>query len=381
MNHYDEDKTLLIVEDEAIIAMSQARVLEKHGYLVVTVGTGEEAVSCVSKRSDIQLVLMDIDLGKGIDGTEAAVKILEIRELPIVFLTSHSEKKIVEKVKNITRYGYVLKSSGEFVLVESINMAFELFEVNLRARKYAEELEMANEELKNAEELYRNLFMNAQVGLFRTDIATGKMLEANDALAHFAGYDNTEDLFMDNYNIAEHYLYSEHRKEMISIINEKGAIRNFEAPFVRKDGATMWIRFSARISGNGQWIEGVSQDVTTERKTKEALRLSEEKYRTYVELAPDAIFIFNGKKQLVDANRSASQMVGYLREELLEMSIMDILRPGNPRENPASAQKIKTGTRLEGEVLLRKKDGTDIAVYMKSVALSGECFMAFCSDR
>jgi DNA-binding NarL/FixJ family response regulator len=72
----------------------------------------------------IDLVLMDIDLGRGIDGPEAARRILDLRELPIVFLTSHSERQWVERVIEITTYGYVLKSTGEFVLVQSIEIAF-----------------------------------------------------------------------------------------------------------------------------------------------------------------------------------------------------------------------------------------------------------------
>ncbi len=57
------------------------------------------------------------DFRSGIDGTEAASRIIGIRELPIVFLTSHTEREYVERVKRITGYGYVIKSSGEFVLL------------------------------------------------------------------------------------------------------------------------------------------------------------------------------------------------------------------------------------------------------------------------
>lgn len=52
---------------------------------------------------------MDIDLGAGIDGTEAAKTILESRDIPIIFLTSHSEKEYVDRVKKITGYGYVFQ--------------------------------------------------------------------------------------------------------------------------------------------------------------------------------------------------------------------------------------------------------------------------------
>ena len=140
------ERRILLVEDEALIALDEARTLQAHGYETFTVHSGERAVEMVQRDAGIELVLMDIDLGAGIDGTTAAVQILEIRDLPIVFLTSHAEKEMVEKVKGITRYGYVLKSAGEFVLIESINMAFELFE--------------SKQELKTTERRYRELFEN-----------------------------------------------------------------------------------------------------------------------------------------------------------------------------------------------------------------------------
>ena len=59
----------------------------------------------------------------------------------MVFLTSHTEKEYVDRVRGITSYGYVIKHSGEFVLTESIRMALELFEAHQRAREREESLD------------------------------------------------------------------------------------------------------------------------------------------------------------------------------------------------------------------------------------------------
>jgi len=124
-----EQKTILLVEDEGVTMMVETLLLKSFGYDVVTAKSGEEAVQIATGNDKIDLILMDINLGSGIDGTEAARQILGERHLPIVFLTSHSEKEYVERVKAITRYGYVMKNSDEFVIQSSIEMAFELFEV------------------------------------------------------------------------------------------------------------------------------------------------------------------------------------------------------------------------------------------------------------
>ena len=133
------DITLLLVEDDPLIAVMQKRILTEHGYTVITATTGELAVEIAATDAAVRLILMDIDLGPGIDGTEAARRILSRRELPIVFVTSHAEREYVERAKQITRYGYVLKSAGHFVLLSSIEMALELFasHAELRAGRQA----------------------------------------------------------------------------------------------------------------------------------------------------------------------------------------------------------------------------------------------------
>ena len=120
-------KTILLVEDEVIIAMAQAEFLSSNGYNVVQVHNGHDALAIALSDDSIDLILMDIDLGNGSDGTKVAEEILKKKDIPIVFLTAYAGRETVSRVKDITRYGYVIKNSGEFVLLSSIEMAFELF--------------------------------------------------------------------------------------------------------------------------------------------------------------------------------------------------------------------------------------------------------------
>ncbi len=149
----DKKKTILLVEDEIIIAMAEKMTLEKYGYNIVTAITGEQAVDIISKQIEqqthIDLILMDIDLGYGIDGTQAAQMILEKYDIPIVFLSSHSEPEIVGKTENITSYGYVVKNSGITVLDASIKMAFKLFEAKLKEKEKEEALQLSEQKFSD----------------------------------------------------------------------------------------------------------------------------------------------------------------------------------------------------------------------------------------
>jgi len=155
-------KKILLVEDEALIALNEAKTLEKYGYEVVTAYSGKKAIEAIGSDHDISLILMDIDLGKGVDGTEAAAQILNKRDIPVVFLSSHTEPEVVEKTEKITSYGYVVKNSGATVLDASIKMAFKLYEAyrsynkrNQELYALAEELEEYNEELTSTEDELR----------------------------------------------------------------------------------------------------------------------------------------------------------------------------------------------------------------------------------
>ena len=128
-------RTILLVEDEAIIAISEKIALEKCGYAVISVSSGNQAVEFIEMSPDIDLILMDVDLGTGMDGTRAAELILQNHDLPIVFLSSHTEPETVAGTQRITSYGYVAKASSITVLDTSIKIALRLFEANSRIRE------------------------------------------------------------------------------------------------------------------------------------------------------------------------------------------------------------------------------------------------------
>lgn len=129
--------SILLVEDEAIIALEEERTLTDAGYSVLTAHTGEQAVVIVrdpARDTPIDLILMDINLGSGMDGTEAARQILRSHTIPVLFLSSHTEPEVVDRTEKITSYGYVVKTAGPVVLLASIKMALRLHQSEHRFR-------------------------------------------------------------------------------------------------------------------------------------------------------------------------------------------------------------------------------------------------------
>jgi len=121
-------QTLLLVEDEAIIATTEAELLLKEGYTVIIAYTGESALEILRVGTvKIDLILMDIDLGNGMDGIDTAREMMKFQDIPVVFLSSHSEKTIMKKAKSVNSYGYVVKYLIEDELLNTIEKALKLY--------------------------------------------------------------------------------------------------------------------------------------------------------------------------------------------------------------------------------------------------------------
>jgi len=101
--------TILVVEDELIIAKGIEKRLKGLGYIVAGLAqTGEDAIQKAEElRPD--LVLMDIHLGAGIDGVRAADEIRRRVDIPVVYLTAHSDDATLQRAKLTGPFGYVLK--------------------------------------------------------------------------------------------------------------------------------------------------------------------------------------------------------------------------------------------------------------------------------
>ncbi|MDZ7860692.1 MAG: PAS domain S-box protein [Candidatus Krumholzibacteriota bacterium] len=122
--------------------------------------------------------------------------------------------------------------------------------------------------LRESEETYRDLFHNVQVGLFRTKIEDGMILESNQQMARMFGYSSREEL-IGSYITSENYVDPGTRERMVEEIRRNGKINNFEARFYRKDGSIFYARYSAKIYPDKGWIEGVCEDITERKKMEE----------------------------------------------------------------------------------------------------------------
>ena len=114
---------LLIVDDEAIITMQLEERLTAMGYTVVGMAaSGEEAVE-KARGFTPDLILMDIVMPGKVNGIQAARIIRTELDIPVVFVTSYADDKILEEAKHVRPYGYIVKPFDELGLKATIEVA------------------------------------------------------------------------------------------------------------------------------------------------------------------------------------------------------------------------------------------------------------------
>lgn len=247
--------TILIVEDELIVAADLANKLLKLGYTVIgSTDCGEEALELARDRHP-DLVLMDIMLAGRMDGVEAADKMRREFDLPVIFLTAHSDRVTLERAKRSEPFGYILKPFEKVTLETQIEMAL-----------YKHQVE---QKLRASEESYRLLFDRNPDGVFVLD-ARGRFQVVNPACAAISGYSKEELLgmtFMDLCAPDELEKTVRHFEVTLQQLSRP----QLETALIRKDGrrAEVWVVGEPIVNENKEISVHCTAKDITERKQEE----------------------------------------------------------------------------------------------------------------
>src|SRR5579872_2896157 len=100
---------ILIVEDEGIIADNIASRLRKSGYHVAGIADSAEAALARVPETKPDLVLMDIHIKGAIDGIETTKKLRESFDVPVIYLTAHTDPQTIDRAKRTGGFGFLTK--------------------------------------------------------------------------------------------------------------------------------------------------------------------------------------------------------------------------------------------------------------------------------
>jgi two-component system, cell cycle sensor histidine kinase and response regulator CckA len=304
---------IMIVEDESIVARDIQKTLEFLGYEVLSIeNSGENALKRIEERPP-DLILMDIVLKGQIDGIETARLINARSTIPVVFLTSYADDKVLEEAKKTAPFGYIIKPYDERELKTTIEMV--LYKAKMENK------------LREREEWLHTTLKSIGDGVITTD-GQGLITFINPVAQFLSGFNHEDAL-------------GKPLSEIIRIIDQK-ADEIIESPIskVLKDGSIVFptsqrilktfagreipIDYkSAPIKDNRGNIIGavlIFQDITERKRTEEEL-LKVQKLESIGILAGGIAHEFNNILTAILGNITLIKMYAKTSDEIHESLI------------------------------------------------------------
>lgn len=312
---------IMVVEDQAIVAKDIRATLEGLGYEVPAVAhTGEDAIQKAAQTSP-DLILMDINLRGEMDGIEAAGRIRERADIPVIFLTAYSDQATLDRAKLTSPMAYLIKPFEESELRTAIEVALWRHAMEKR--------------LRESERRFRTIFENANDEIICLD-GRGIVLDVNRKVFDIFGYVPEEVIGKNVFEIP--FMAPETLQHVTAEFAEaigSGAARLLVVEARHKDGHPIYVEASTNLLEENGQVQGVLvilRDITGRRKQEKererliaALRASEEKYRALVNNAgvPIIYYDLEGRIQLI--NKVGARIFGGTVDELVGKSLSEVV--------------------------------------------------------
>jgi PAS domain S-box-containing protein len=209
---------------------------------------------------------------------------------------------------------------------------------------------------------YRLLFEHSLDSVAIADL-DGRVLEANPACLRLYGYTAGEIKRMSLVDIVAPEDRDLAAKAM-SALAQGNRVQLRALRVLRKDGTELVVELAAYVAalGGERRVFSVTRDVTERSRADAALRESEQRYRAIFESASDAVFVETIDGRILDVNRHACDLLGYQRNELVKMSVTDLVPPDARAWLPHLVDTLLRDGAFRGEAVNVHKDGRQIPV-------------------
>ncbi|MCP4679311.1 MAG: PAS domain S-box protein [Deltaproteobacteria bacterium] len=319
--------SILIVDGEESVRVTLELSLVNKGYRIKTVATGGDAVDELD-RNDYDIVLTDVVMQGG-DGVSLSTWVR--REHPTIDVIIMTDLASVEIAADAVRAGaldYLFKPFPDIgLVVATVQRALE-------KQQRQSELRQTTEELRKSEQLYRLLTENMSDVVWTMDMNL-RNTYMSPSVQRMRGYTVSEAIMQRidelltpaSIKVALKVFEEELSLELMED-KDTSRFQMIELEVTCKDGSTKWaevrMMFMRDEEGRATGILGITHDITERRQAEEALRFSEERFRTIFEHAPDAYFLNDLSGRFIDCNLAAEKLTGYDKAELLGRNWMEV---------------------------------------------------------
>ena len=177
--------------------------------------------------------------------------------------------------------------------------------------------------VREREALFRHLFDQAQVGIFRSTLGGDRFLVANMALVRMYGFDTVE-AFLQRVRPSDIYDTPGRRDEVVRMLKERGQITNFELSFQRSDGKRGTVLACMYLQEAQGWIEGSVLDITELREAHAEIERQRDFLQILLNAIPSPVFYKDAAGAYRLVNDAFARMLGKSSEDLVGKTVYDI---------------------------------------------------------
>ena len=267
--------------------------------------------------------------------------------------------KVLTHEKNILFERNLVAKDGRIIPVE-----FHTSIINLHGNASAisiirdiTERKRSEEALRESEEKYRTIVNAANDGFWWTNpdlIIT----EASEVIAKLLGYRVDELIGRKGYDFVDPEWIEMASKEWAG--RKAGKPARYDFKMKHKDGSVVWMRLSGSpvMDKQGRFVGNLTAftDITERKQAEEALRKSEEQYRTIVETANEGIWIIDAEARTTYVNEKMAEMLGYGPEEIIGRCSFDFMDEENRAASTLRLKERELGSKSNPEVKYIRKD-------------------------
>jgi PAS domain S-box-containing protein len=302
-------------------------------------------------------------------------------------LPPHVATLAAEKIRATLQTGemqvfdYSLDAKGQTLFFEGRMSPLNATSVLVLVRDITES-RRAIEAIEQSEKRFRTLLENSADALTLLD-ADGLIVYEGPTVERITGYAPVERIGLSSFT----NIYPDDlplvRKTLMGVLAAPGSSANAVFRSVRKDGSIWWTEGTATNLVHDPHVRAIVinyRDITDRKQAEEQLRESETRYRALIEHANDAIFVENSEDQIVDVNRQACQMLGYTREELLQLRVANLIAPEIGRRNRAIEHEFAQYGNKPFESVDIRKDGARVPVEVTNTILPNGLALSIVRD-